>query len=274
MAERYSGAWTRRTQTDRQAPLAPPLDPEHTTPTATPEYVDMAPMWVSNVAAPDLPAEMMPDPTPMMPTGWGPVDHTPVDHNFGMGVGAGLSTLEAQDLRGVWHQVDMGAPAAKEWQPAINRDGQPRLEIQYGQQLSGDSPQTLQLERTGIGQPNDPEATARRPSDRQKRWWDRYQGRKTHDPGAIGPSTWDAAYRPQATRNAYSAPPQPPVAGGTQLDSPYATSVTDQPWTQDRFVGGQVRRIPGAWDESMTTDGTVATMAGAPNDYGLPAWGL
>jgi hypothetical protein len=264
MAERMSGGWARRTQVDTAAPLKPPVDPEHIAPTATPEYQDMSPLWVNSAPAPLLPVEFEPQATPGLPTGLGPVDHTPVSHDYGVGVGPGLTVLESQDQMGLWHQDDQGAVAEHAWVAAVQRDGQPHLEVSYDQQLSGDSPQTLQLERSGIGQPNDPEATLRGPARRFKRWYDRY----------IDMHRYPTDRRPLTPKHAYMAPPQPAVPNGTQNDSPWPTSVTFRTNPQDRYVVPVMRRTPGSWDADATTDGTASALAGASTSYGLTSYGL
>src|SRR5512138_136442 len=109
----YAGAWARRTQTATSSPLAQPIDPEHLTPTANPEFsTGQRPAWVSTAPAPVLPAEMIDTQVTTMQGGVGPVDRTPADHNYGMGMGPGLDTLTAQDYRMAWHGDDQGANAA------------------------------------------------------------------------------------------------------------------------------------------------------------------
>jgi hypothetical protein len=80
--------------------------------------------------------------------------------------------------------------------------------------------------------------------------------------------------RPVTPRYARGAQAQPAVPDGSQITSPYATSVTQHLGPTDTFVGPLIRRQPGAWDEGMATDGTAQTMSGAVDDYGLTKWGL
>lgn len=258
MAERYSGAWSRRTQADTVAPLKPGIDPEHLDPTDNPEWVNQPPGWVSTVDSPILPDEMYPMADPPMPTGEGPIDYAPQDHSYGMGFGPGLSVMEAQDLRSYWHSQDDGSYAAGAWQAMVDRDGQPHLEVTEDGMPGGDSPQTLQYERTGVGQPNDPDA---RVGKRFKRWYDRY----------IDYHRYDTDRRPLTPVQAYTAQPQPPVPNGTQLDSPYHTAATGYWGPPDRFVAPQMRRVPGDWAEPITTD---ATDSPSPVGFGLTQYGL
>lgn len=262
MPERYSGAWSRRTQANDPAPLVPGIDPEHLNPTANPEWVAQQPGWVSTVSAPLLPDDMYPGMGAVqLATGEGPVDFAPQDHAYGMGFGPGLSVIEAQDLRSYWHSQDDGSVAAGNWQVMIDRDGQPHLERTEDGIGDGDSPKTLQFERTGVGQPNDPDA---RVGGRFKRWYDRY----------IDYHRYPTDRRPLTPRQAYTAQPQPAMADPGPLDSPYATAATGYWGSPDRFLAPQARRVPGDWAEPITTDATGVIAAGAPNGFGLTTYGL
>jgi hypothetical protein len=258
-----SGAWSRRYRQDPQAPLQQQIDPEHLNPTDNPEFVQTPPAWMNSAPAPQLPGDMLPGAEPGLATGIGPVDHTPLDPSYGVGPGPGLTTLESQDVRGIWHSDDQGAYAARAYITPIAVDGAYHLEVSYDQQPGGDSPQTLQLDRTGIGQPNDPEATARGPAKRWKRWRDRY----------IDMHRFPVQMRPAESRYARPNPTSPPVNNGGPTDSPYDNSVGWLAGPADRFVAPLVRRTPGAWDETLATDGTNQTIMGSVNAYGLPSWG-
>jgi hypothetical protein len=260
----YGGSWSRRTQTIQSQPLQAEIDPEHLTPTDNPEYSGLRPMWVNTAPAPVLQTDAMGVQVTTAQGGIGPVDQTPIDHAYGMGTGPGLDTLQSQDYRSRWHGDDQGAYAAHRWNPMMDRDdrpGSPHADFIPHDQTGGDSPQTLQLERTGPGQPNDPNARAGRAF---RRWRDRY----------IDMHRFDPAMRPITPRFARGAQPQPAVPDGTQITSPYATSVTQHLGVIDTFVGPLVRRQPGPWDEGMATDGTAQTMRGALDNYGLTKWGL
>jgi|SRR5690242_8349106 len=256
---RYNGAWARKASTPTlDVPLKAQPDPEHLAPT---DNIDVAvgnPLWVESQAAPMLPDGLMATPfgTPIQ-AGGGPVDMTPESHDYGPGVSPGLTTAESQALMMQWHEQDDGAVAARQWQPTTDREPGtgPRLAIITDTPLDGDSPQTLELERSGVGTPNDPYA---RSGKRIKRWWDR----------VIDMHRWEPQYRPMYARNARTAQHQPAVPNGTQLDSPFAT-----PWpmraTSDAFVAPQIRRTPVPWDQPITGDGTAPV-----GDFGLTVWGL
>jgi hypothetical protein len=184
-----------------------------------------------------------------------------------MGIGAGLSLLDAQDLRMEWHNVDAGSVAAQAYQHMTDRDGTPLIVELNDQQLSGDSPQTLQLKRTGIGQPNDPEATLRQRSRRERRWWDRY----------IDMHRWDVVETPVHPQYARPVPARDAVPDGDQYTPPMGNRAMlgDQGViTPDRFIMAQVRRAPGDWTGEQASDGTDATLIGAGQTYGLSNWGL
>jgi hypothetical protein len=260
----FSGAWARRTQVDLASPLANPLDPEHLNPTDNPEYTQMRPLWANSAPAPVLPAEMIDPQITTMAGGIGPVDRTPIDHAYGMGTGPGLSTLQSQDYRSAWHMDDQGANAALRYQPMVDRDdrpGSPHADFIQHDPFGGDSPQTLQLERTGPGQPNDPNARAGKAF---RRWRDRY----------MDPHRWSPEMRPLVPRYARGAQAQPAVPDGNQMTSPYATAVTEKLGVIDKFVAPLVRRQPGPWDEGLASDATGDTIVGALDNYGLTKWGL
>jgi hypothetical protein len=261
---RISGSWSRRTIDVINTPLTSDRDPEHLNPTPTPEFAHESPAWQDSTGAPGLPVSVLDEQLVCMYGAGGPVDNTPIDHAYGMGTGPGLSTLEAQDYRMAWHMTDDGAVAAHQWVPMMERDdrpGSPGAAFIPHVPGDGDSPQTLQLERTGVGQPNDPEA---RPGKRFARWRDRY----------IDMHRWTVETRPLTPKYARGAQEQPAVPAGTQINSPYATSVTQHLGPKDTFVPQFVRRAPGAWDESLATDGAGSSIAGAVDNYGLGRWGL
>ena len=261
----YSGAWVRRSQTFAAAALAAPIDPEHLNPTANPEFATgQRPAWVNTAPAPVLPGELIDPQLTTMQGGIGPLDNTPRDHAYGMGTGPGLDTLAAQDYRMAWHGDDQGANAALRYLPMVDRDdepGSPHADFIPHDPFGGDSPQTLQLERTGPGQPNDPNA---RSGKAFRRWRDRRLDLHRFSP----------SMRPLTPRYARGAQPQPAVPDGSQITSPYATAVTQKLGPIDKFVAPLVRRQPGPWDEGMATDGTGQTMLGAVDNYGLTKWGL
>jgi len=254
----YSGAWARQRLPSQLVPLQAPVDPEHLTPSNLDDRAPgQQPLWSTSVHAPTLPDELAGhDPSGVIEPG-GPVDSTPADPNLGIAGGNGLTTLEAQALRGLAHSQDFGAVAAHQWQPQTDRfDGSgPHVEIIPDTIGDGDSPSTVDLRyRTGVGAASDDGNS--RLAKRQKRWWDR----------VIDFHRWPVTYRPRIAVNARTPSATPPVASGGQLVSPFPALV----WTgtPDRFVAPQERRTPGPWDEPLQTD----PMSAGP--YALGSWGL
>lgn len=267
----YEGAWVRATRANPQAPLVAATDPQHLNPAPTPEFTNTTPAWRNSAPGPALPVDVLgADVAAAGPVPGGPVDQTPLDHSFGPGVGPGLTTLESQDQMLIWHETDTGAVAAHEWHPAVTfGEGNPGPgHALVLDETGADSPQTLQLHRTGVGQPNDPEA---RRASRLSRWYERYFNRPA---GVDGYHRFGVQLRPITPQYARPNPAVPPVPDGSQVDSPFATAPGYLPTPPDRFVTPLMRRTPEAWDIPLTTDGTAATMAGAANEYGLTSWGL
>lgn len=255
------GGWAqRKAATTPVVALTPGIDPEHSNPTANIDVAAGTPMWVQSTPMPALPAQMTQEPfrTPTH-AGVGPVNHTPLDPEFGTGVGHGQTIEEAQEVRTEWMSLDYGAVAAHEWQPLTDRDGSPTAVLIEDTPGDGDSPQTLQLERTGVGQPNDPFARVGKRLQRAwQRVWDMHR--------------WDVELRPTYARNAYEQPNQPPVATGGQYDSPYASLA----WmsTQDRFVHPQTRRSPTLWSPPSSAQADQQAAESALAEQLVPSWGL
>ena len=256
---RFAGAWARKASTPMpDVPLKPDIDPEHLNPSAAPD-IDLFgqnALWQeSGPSAPYLPDDMVSIPVGSPVGGGGPVDFTPQDPQYGLGVGPGLTQAQSRAETLSWHEDDRGAVASRRWQAMTDRQpGEgPHVVIIPDVPLDGDSPETLQYERSGVGTANDPYA---RTGLRQKRWWDRF----------IDMHRWEVDYRPKYLRNASAIGDQPPVPNGTQLDSPFTTP---GPYygTQDSFVSPQLRRTPTAWDEPMYSDGETSGL-------GSTVWGL
>ncbi len=260
MTSPYSGSWARSAAAAPVVPVHGPLDPQHDKPDPNPNLAPgQVPVWRNAAPAPVLPDALMPMATPELSSGFGPVDHTPDDPQFGMGAGHGLTTLEAQDLSGAWHNVDEGAVAAHAWVHPLNSDTTVHLDVIPDMIGDGASPQTLQYESTGVGVPTDPGA---RRASRIRRWYQRY----------IDMHRYTVDRRPSLPLS--TAPQQISAGGNSPYVSPFPTSTGFYAAPPDRFVAPQTRRAPGAWDESLATDGTAATVAGAVTDYGLTQYGL
>lgn len=259
---RLTGAWARKATTPTPVvPLVAERDPQHLDPDPNIDVTVGMPLWVSTAPAPTLDPGLTGEGYATPIGGGGPIDHTPDDPQFGVGGGHGQTREQAQAVRTELMSVDLGSVAARHYQPAVDRDGAPHVAVIPDVPLDGDSPQTLQIrERTGVGQPNDPYA---RTGKRIKRWYDRY----------IDMHWFDVEMRPMPIRNAAVAQMQPPVAGGTQYDSPWPTPAPMRA-TPDAFVAQQVRRTPETWGEPIATDGTGMQILGDLSDFGLGAWGL
>lgn len=256
------GGWAqRKAATTPAVALKPGPDPEHLNPTANIDVSVGTPLWAQSTPSPALPASMTQEPIRTVThAGVGPLNHTPLDPEFGVGVGHGQTQLEAQEVRGAWMDLDYGAVAAHEWQPLTDRDGSPTVAFVPDAMLDGDSPATLELERTGVGRPNDPYA---RPQTRrlQRAWqriWDMHW--------------WQVELRPSYARNAYEQPNQPPVPTGTQYDSPYPSLA----WmsTPDRFVQPQERRSPTLWSPPSTAGADAEAAQSLLAEQLIPSWGL
>lgn len=256
-----TGAWVRRYQQSPEVPLVAPTDPEHTTPTDNQWVGGATPSWQNTAPAPDLPAELYPAPAPGLPTGEGPVAYVSDDPLYGPGSGHGLTELEGQDQMLPWHLADDGSVAAEKWAPMVDRDGTPEAQSWESTPLDGDSPSTPTLYlRTGVGTPIDPDA---RQGRRFWRWYNR----------TIDFHRWDTERGPVAPQYAHPQAETPP--GGDQITSPFSNVVGYSPGAPDRFVNGFERRAPAEnWNEPFEGDGTMQTLGGATNNYGLTAWGM
>lgn len=255
------GGWAqRRAATAPTVALQPGPDPEHLNPTDNIDIAAGDPLWVQSTPMPALPSALTTEPMRTVThAGVGPLDHTPLDPQHGPGVGHAITQLEAQDIRGTWMDLDYGSVAAHEWQPLTDRDSSPTAVMVYDTPGDGDSPQTLQLERTGVGQPNDPNArTGKRLQRAWQRVWDMHW--------------WVPEMRPSYARHAYEQPSQPPVATGTQYDSPYPSLA----WmsTQDRFVQPQQRRAPTLWSPPTTAQADAQETQSQLAEQLIPSWGL
>lgn len=264
--DRYSGSWASRSEQIPDVPLKPPVDPQHLTPDATPEFTGMTPLWVNSAGAPLLPDEIAAATrNGALPSGIGPVDDTPQSHFYGYGTGPGLTTQESQEIMGPWHENDQGSVAAHAYVAMPDRDdveGSPSAMIITDVAGNGASPETLRFQETGVGAPYD------KGLSRLGRWQKRYRQR------IIDMHRYAVDQRPLVPQVATIARPQPVMAGPTQIDSPFDTSVTYQAGTSDRFVQQVVRRQPRNWADPLSTDGTRDEASAASQSYGLRTYGL
>lgn len=257
----FSGAWLTQARDVTQVPIQSDRDPQHLRPDPNPNEVGLPPDWVSTAPAPDLPLALWPDPVPNMPTGDGPVDEVDYHNTLhGPGFAPGLTELEAQDQASLWRMTDDGSYEALHWNVQPDSDSTVHLDRNPDMIGDGESPRTVQYQRTGIGQPNDPNA---RHADREHRWVDR----------PIDMHRYPVAFRPQRPRYARETPTQM-TPGASQL-APHTVSIMGwDPGAPDRFVAPLVRRVPDQWDVPISSDGTAESIDGVPVSYGLGTWGL
>jgi len=257
-----SGQWVLAAAAPVQVPLAEPLDPRHATPDPNPEYGPGNPAhWRQATPVPGLPDAVEPGSIPeVLPTGVGPIDHTPQDHNFGPGYSPALDTLAAQDADSPWHRVNDGSVAARAYVHPVMRDGSTHVDVIQDPSVQMDSPGTTLLQRTGYGVPTDPEAWLGR---RIQRWFRR----------SIDMHRYDVVLRPHTLR--YAAPQYAATAAGQgSYVPPYGNVVSHNPQSPDRMVRSMVRRAPQPWDESQSVDGAAANVTGSVDDFGLGQYGL
>lgn len=255
----YTGAWTRLTRPSVSVPIVAALDPGHSTPEADPNNPSGPHRWNQDGTAPTLDPSLASETAadPVLAPG-GPVDMTPWNHQDGTGYGSGLDEVQAQAIRAVANQKDVGAPLAHTTQVAvIERDGTPHLAELADANGSVDSPETVKINQvTGVGSPYDPNARAG--VRNTKRWYDRF----------IDMHMFVSHPQPDYPAVAYTPSQQP--AGTSQYVSPYPTLINTS--TPDQFVTPQERRTPPVLDTGNTTDGTETPVGS--DLFGLPSWGL
>lgn len=250
----FTGAWRKQTITQPSVPLVQPIDPEH----LTPENEQDA-NYVDTTGAPYLPTDIEDGQYVQTNVPSRYLDRTPLDPNFGVGDLPGVSYAEARRISGIAHQLDTGAVAAREHEPAGRREGTYEVLRVQNEPLDGASPETVAIRwQTGAGSPYDPDA---RRNIRITRWRDR----------TIDMHWWTEQMRPLPVANAKTSRTLPVVENRTASNlSPYAGNVIEHP---DNWQTPQERRAPRTWDEGMTTDGTEPNPLAA-QAFGLTMWGL
>jgi len=253
-----------RSRDTQLAPLVTPRDPEHLNPSPDPNLPPgHTETWKQSAGlVPTLPDEVVArsDAEPVMATGWGPVDHTPADRDYGLGAQPGLSTLQNQDLRGVWHSDDQGTVAATTWTAAKQRDGAPHAAWIPHSTEPVDSMGQVEYQRMGVGAVHDPNAVH---GKRLKRWYDRF----------IEMHRYPVELRPYDPRSAHATVARGAPAAGDHTMSPYPNASAEYSGPLDRFLMPQTRRTPENWVASQITDGSSDTVAGVADSYGLGSWG-
>jgi len=256
------GAWATRARSVQLAPLVTDRNPEHLNPSPDPNLPPgHTPTWQQSAGSvPTLPDEVVArEAEPVLATGWGPVDHTPDDRDYGLGAQPGLSTEANQAARGVWHGDDQGTVAATHYVHPVMRDGAPHAAWIDHEPEPVDSMGQVEYQRMGVGAAHDPNAVR---GKRLKRWYDRF----------IEMHRYPVEMRPYDPRY---AKPTAARAGGVvdQTMSPYPNASAQYSGPADRFLLPQMRRTPDNWVESQIQDGSAETVMMTAEGYGLGSWG-
>jgi hypothetical protein len=252
-------AWSKPDTPYDAVPIQAAPDPEHQHPTDV-QYVDMDPIWREGGGpVPTLPLEYTSgDGVAAIVAPGGPIDQTPRTHAYGVGVGPGLTTEQAAEIREQWGNVNQGDLAARQYQAMTDREGVTTAALLSDEPGHGDSPATNLLKITGVGGTDDPHArTGKRLQRTWAGWiWDMHR--------------YDVEQRPQSYRGALPPKAQPAVPSGNQYNSPFANAASGFYLTQpeDQFVVPQERRIPEPWDQQLATQGTVYAVEP------ITSWGL
>jgi hypothetical protein len=234
--------------TTRWSPAGPRVpDPQHSNPAANPGI--RRPDWVTDGARFEyVPEELTQDHSASGVTQLRSVliDHTPEDHDYGVGTGAGLTVAQSQRQNSRVRSEDTGAVTARRYAAPVRQDGEYHVERTQEPVYPVGSPGSVVFQQRADPRTS-PNASIRGPGWRVSRWRDRTYIRHT----------WEGAndHRPLYLRNAYTAPASPPVPNGNQYTSPFATAVTASV-RNVVTVAPQLRRNPRQWDEAMTTDGS------------------
>lgn len=257
------GAWVNRTRDSQLAPLVTDRNPEHLNPSPDPNLPPgHTPTWQQSAGlVPTLPDDVVArDADPVLATGWGPVDHTPDDRDYGLGAQPGLTTMQNQDLRGVWHGDDQGTVAATHYVHPKTRDGAPHAAWIDHEPEPVDSMAQVEYQRMGVGAVHDPNAVR---GKRLKRWFDRF----------IDFHRYPVELRPYAPRFAEPTQARDAAADRDHTVSPYPNATAAYSGPSDRFLMPQMRRTPTNWVEGQIGDGSAETVMGVEAGYGLGSWG-
>lgn len=258
----YSGAWARRAAmpTPRRSLWNGP-DPEHSRPSPNPGTRRESWDTTGGRYAPTPDELTSPAQLPLLDGsggGWVVLDQEPLDHDYGLGAGAGLPLRESMRQNAAAHKRDRGATRGRRFASPARQDGDYHATLEQLPAFVAGSPGSVVFQQESTPETS-PNAAIRGPGKRQNRWWDRRLWREV----------WTTDPRPAYTTTAYTAPPAGPVPGGSQYTSPYATAAA----TTVRnvvTVRPQLRRNPRPWDEGMTTDGSTE----AAGSYGFFSGGL
>jgi hypothetical protein len=252
----FSASWDRKRMASNQALLGTVPDARHAVVhDHDTEYSDnpVPDSWMSTIEDPGTVGQLLGEQTiyaDQIGDG-GPVDHTPIDHTTGDGVGAALSDRDAQEQNAQWRQVDYNATAARRWARPVDVDYDNVAERLSEADPIGElgSMATVDL-HVGTNKASYPNT---RPGARIHRWRDRVMARH--------PFTTD--HRPLYVPNAYASVPRP--AGDSYLVSPYPSHGHVNVIMEK---APQLRRAPEPWGNAVITDGSTG-----PADPALDVWG-
>lgn len=257
----FSATWNKKVVATNRALLGTAPDPAHAVVSAHDQEMNAnAPFpdsWVSTTPNPGTVAQLEGESgnyVTAQGVQGGPVDHTPVDHAVGEGVGAGLTAAESQAQNAASHDTDYNATAARVWQ----RPG----EVDYHNVA-----ERLQ-EQAPIGQLGSPETVALHVGTNREAYPNQVVGHRIHRwrDRVMQRIQWQTDHRPMYIPNAYAASDRP--AG----DGPYMS-----PYPQLGHVhtvmehAPQLRRVPESWGSAVTVD--AMTVPAASAEPPLDVWG-
>lgn len=250
----FSDGWKRAQQQTREPALHNPLDPSHERP-QTQEQI----WWAdTSGAAPGMPSAVEGEQREIgTPPAHGYIDMTPQGGDQGMPAFPGVTLAEGQEIRGIVHNQDFGAVAARKYVSPPNRDGDLNVGMVEAPDYEGNPAEQNSIRYvTGVGAQYD--GGNSRHNVRQKRWRDRL----------IDFHWWQVEMNPSYVRQATPAVTKPMVTNGrTQAMSPFSAGEIE--YTGDSFLAPMQRRTPEPWDNDLVQSGTPDG-----SDFGLGSWGL
>jgi len=187
--------------------------------------------------------------------GGGPVDYTPVSHEFGTGPGAALTPEVSQAQNAAMREEDFNATAAHRWTAPQDVDGR-QITERLAEQVPVGEMGSPGLTDAHIGTSPVSYPNAQRTGHRMHFWRDRVFDRRT----------FTTDHRPLYTPNAYSAPNVP--AGSGQYSSPFPQLGHVNVLMEQ---APQLRRTPTSWSDAVVTDPTSKVSYVEPP---LDVWGM
>lgn len=240
MASRYSGAWKTLNTTPYVSPnLTGSVPDQHH---VTPETEDNI-GWQQSTPSLGFPSlDNQSYATDFSPVGFGSAE--PLNHDYGIGIGAGLTDETAIAENTAAHNTDLGTVAALDTVVPFQRDGTYHIASQREPDFMPGSPGSLELQQTSRPEvsPNARRATF------VKRYFDR----------VFDYRRFEVDHRPRFVSTAYEAPISNAVVNGNQYTSPFPTSVSATVNNQT-IVPPDTRQVPTPWDESFDTGLTTGS---------------